>query len=158
MAVFVIVTKMTLNPCCRSDVALWLNLLKISQIICEQLEIMTQLSKRRSRDRIYSKKRFVQISTKHDLAFVSSNYTYISVSNLSDWISDLIIEKTMNHRIFEITSKLKSILNHIQVRNIIRMTTKFKSSQSNATNAIKSEAEKFEKIVYSSFAAYSMIV
>ncbi len=37
------------------------------------------------------------------------------------------------------------------------MTTKLESSQSDATNAAKPEAGKSEKIVYSSFAAYSMI-
>ncbi len=63
----------------------------------------------------------------------------------------------MNGRIFEITSKLKSILKHIQVRNVKKTTTKLESSQSETTNAAKPEAGKFEKIVYSSFAACSMI-
>ncbi len=63
----------------------------------------------------------------------------------------------MKHRIFEITSKLKAILNNIQVKDVKKMTIKLETSQSNATNAIKPEAEKFEKIVYSSFATCSMI-
>jgi hypothetical protein len=63
----------------------------------------------------------------------------------------------MNHRIFEITSKLKSILNHIQARDVKKMTIKLETSQSDAKNAAKPEAGKSEKIVYSSFAACSMI-
>jgi hypothetical protein len=54
----------------------------------------------------------------------------------------------VNHRIFEVTGKLKVILNSIRSKDAKRM---IEIDQSETTNA-ESEAEKFQT-VYSSFAA-----
>ncbi len=78
-----------------------------------------------------------------------SECSYIRRSiRLSEWTSNSAIQKTMNHRIFEIIDKLKVILNSIRSKDAKRM---IEIDQSETTNA-KSEAEKFQT-VYSSFAA-----
>jgi hypothetical protein len=69
---------------------------------------------------------------------------------LSEWISNSAIDETMKRRIFEITGKLKVILNSIRKKNAKRMIKLIEIDQSETTNA-KLEAEKFQ-FVYSSFA------
>jgi hypothetical protein len=66
---------------------------------------------------------------------------------LSGWTPNSAIEETVNHRIFETTGKLKVILNSIRSKDAKRM------AEIDETRDAESEAENFDKIVYSSFAA-----
>jgi hypothetical protein len=79
-----------------------------------------------------------------------SECPYIGRSiRLSEWTPDSAIDETVKRRIFEVTGKLKVILNSIREKYAKRMTKLIEIDQSETTNA---EPEAGNS-VYSSFAA-----